>query len=59
MHAQIGAENGEFTFQDIVQMVSDKMIRRHPHVFGDMKRPETPEEGLEMWREVKRREKER
>lgn len=35
------------------------MIRRHPHVFGDVKTPETPEEALELWREVKRVEKER
>jgi nucleoside triphosphate diphosphatase len=34
-HAQIAAEEGSFTFDDVVEGVSRKMIRRHPHVFGD------------------------
>ena len=34
MHAQIAAERGSFTIDDVVQGVSEKMIRRHPHVFG-------------------------
>lgn len=34
-HAQMAAEEGSFTFADVVQSISDKMIRRHPHVFGD------------------------
>lgn len=58
LHAQIAKERGAFTFQDVVQMLSEKLIRRHPHVFGDVKRPETPEESLELWREVKKKEKE-
>lgn len=59
LHAQIAKERGAFNFQDVVQMLSEKLIRRHPHVFGDVKRPETPEESLELWREVKKKEKER
>lgn len=58
LHAQIAKERGAFGFQDVVQMLSEKLIRRHPHVFGDVKRPETPEESLELWREVKKKEKE-
>ena len=37
MHAQIAAERGSFTIDDVVQGVSEKMIRRHPHVFGNVK----------------------
>ncbi len=37
IHAQIAAEDGEFTMADIVQGISTKLIRRHPHVFGDVK----------------------
>ncbi len=36
-HAQIAEEEGSFTFHDIANGISDKMIRRHPHVFGDKK----------------------
>jgi len=35
-HAQMAAEAGAFTFGDVVQAISDKMERRHPHVFGDL-----------------------
>lgn len=58
MNAEIARERGAFTFEDVVQQLSEKLIRRHPHIFGDVKRPETPEEGLALWREVKRKEKE-
>ncbi len=34
-HAQMASEEGSFTFADVVQGISDKMIRRHPHVFSD------------------------
>jgi ATP diphosphatase len=34
-HAQMAAEEGSFTFDDVVEAVVTKMIRRHPHVFGD------------------------
>lgn len=36
-HAQIAKENGEFTFQDVVNGCVAKMVRRHPHVFADSK----------------------
>lgn len=58
LHAEIAKERGAFTFQDVVQVLSDKLIRRHPHVFGDVEPPQTPEEGLALWNEVKRKEKE-
>lgn len=58
MHAQIAAEEGRFTMDDVVQGVSEKMIRRHPHVFGDVK-VSSVEEGLRLWNAVKKQEKER
>ncbi|MDO4545966.1 MAG: MazG family protein [Bacillota bacterium] len=57
MHAQIAAEEGRFTMADVIQGVSAKMIRRHPHVFGDAKAG-SPKESLALWEEIKRREKE-
>ena len=55
-HAVIAEEEGLFTFDDIAKTVSEKMLRRHPHVFGDMKY--TSEEELrEAWNEIKKEEK--
>jgi tetrapyrrole methylase family protein / MazG family protein len=34
-HAQLGAETGKFTVADVVDALANKMVRRHPHVFGD------------------------
>jgi uncharacterized protein YabN with tetrapyrrole methylase and pyrophosphatase domain len=59
MNSEIASEQGLFDFNDVVQTLSEKLIRRHPHVFGDEKRPETPEESLALWRKIKALEKER
>ena len=59
MNAQIANEQGLFDFEDVVQVVCEKLIRRHPHVFGDEPRPTTPEESLKLWRKVKEIEKAR
>ncbi len=59
LNAEIAKEKGLFTFDDVVQTLSEKLIRRHPHVFGDVKPPETPEEALSLWRAVKQIEKDR
>ncbi|MBQ9887471.1 MAG: MazG family protein [Lachnospiraceae bacterium] len=56
MQSEIAKENGWFTFDDVVQMLSEKMIRRHPHVFGDAV-ANTPEESLALWRKIKEQEK--
>lgn len=56
MHAQIAAEEGRFTIDDVIQGVSEKMVRRHPHVFGDVK-VSSPEESLALWQEIKKKEK--
>jgi nucleoside triphosphate diphosphatase len=48
-HAQMAAEAGHFTFTDVVTAISDKMIARHPHVFGDQSRDKTPEQQTADW----------
>ena len=57
MHAQIAREEGLFTMEDVVQEVSEKMVRRHPHVFGDTKVSGSGQV-LENWEEIKKKEKE-
>lgn len=56
MHAEIAAEEGLFTMEDVVDEVSRKMIRRHPHVFGTCS-ADTSEEALVNWEEIKKEEK--
>ena len=53
MNSQIAKEQGLFDFNDVVQTLCEKLIRRHPHVFGDVKKPTTPEESLAIWKSVK------
>jgi len=57
MHCQIAAEEGKFTIEDVVQGLYDKLHRRHPHVFGDHARATSPEEALQVWREMKQKER--
>lgn len=57
MHSQIAKENGVFTLEDVIDGISRKMIRRHPHVFGDAQAA-TPEESLALWKKIKAEEKE-
>ena len=59
MNAQVAKERGAFDFSKVVQGLTDKLIRRHPHVFGDEDRPSTPEESLKLWKKVKEIEKTR
>ncbi len=59
LYSQIAKEEGYFAFEDVVQTLSEKLIRRHPHVFGDIEKPATPEESLKLWQAVKKLEKER
>lgn len=56
MHAQIASEEGLFTMEDVVNEVSRKMVRRHPHVFG-AGNADTPDEVLVNWEEIKKEEK--
>ena len=57
MNAQIAKERGLFDINDVVQTLCEKLIRRHPHVFGDIEKPKTPEESLKLWKMVKQKEK--
>lgn len=56
LHSQIAKEEGAFTIDDVVDGVCRKMIRRHPHVFGDVK-VNSVEEGLALWNAIKKQEK--
>ncbi|MEF3329533.1 MULTISPECIES: nucleoside triphosphate pyrophosphohydrolase [Oceanobacillus] len=56
LHSQIGEDNGYFTIDDVIQSISDKMIYRHPHVFGGAT-ADTEETVLENWEELKKQEK--
>lgn len=55
-HARIGAEHGEFDWGDVVSGVCEKLVRRHPHVFGEM-HADTADDVLELWQKVKMVEK--
>lgn len=57
MVAQIAEEHGFFTFEDAVMALSEKLVRRHPHVFGD-ERATSPDEVLTIWNRVKQQEHE-
>ena len=55
-HARMAEEAGEFAFADVVQTITEKMIRRHPHVFGDAEaRAAGSAKG--MWDKIKQQEK--
>ena len=56
MHAQIAKEEGLFTMDDVVNEVAEKMVRRHPHVFGTVQ-ADTSSQVLENWEEIKMQEK--
>ena len=55
-HARIAEESGAFTMQDVIDTVVEKMIRRHPHVFGDIQ-VEDAAEVVVNWEAIKKREK--
>lgn len=57
MHARIAQEEGYFTLDDVADAITQKMIRRHPHVFGDAD-VKDPSEVPAAWEEIKAREKE-
>ncbi|MBL9188478.1 MAG: MazG family protein [Opitutaceae bacterium] len=55
-HAQIARERGEFDFEDVARDINDKLVRRHPHVFGTGKL-ETSAEVITEWERIKATEK--
>jgi XTP/dITP diphosphohydrolase/tetrapyrrole methylase family protein/MazG family protein len=57
MHAQLAAEAGKFTFDDVAREVNEKMIRRHPHVFGDGAKLGTSDAVVTQWEQIKQKEK--
>jgi MazG family protein len=56
MHSQIAAEAGRFDLDAVAREVADKLVRRHPHVFGDRKLDDSGAV-LRQWEEIKRAEK--
>jgi ATP diphosphatase len=52
-HAQMASDQGLFGFQDVVQAISDKMVARHPHVFGTESRDKTPAQQTVDWERIK------
>ncbi|MDQ0233287.1 nucleoside triphosphate pyrophosphohydrolase [Metabacillus malikii] len=56
LHAQIGEDDGMFSIDEVIKGISDKMVRRHPHVFGDIKVSGT-DDVLKNWNDIKQAEK--
>ena len=52
-HAQIGTEQGRFSFDDIARGIGDKMVARHPHVFGDESRDKSAAQLTADWERLK------
>ena len=52
-HAQMAAEAGLFTFDEVVRGIADKMVARHPHVFGDESRDKSADQQTVDWERVK------
>jgi len=55
-HARMAEEQGVFDFGDVVQTITEKLLRRHPHVFGD-ERSHTPQAVEGLWERIKAQEK--
>ncbi|REG54173.1 nucleoside triphosphate pyrophosphohydrolase [Paracoccus versutus] len=56
-HAQMAAEAGMFDFAGVVEKISDKMIDRHPHIFGDESRDKSAAQQIKDWEAIKARER--
>lgn len=56
LHAQIGEDDGYFSIDDIIEGISAKMVRRHPHVFGEVE-ADNVEQVLQNWEQIKQEEK--
>ncbi|MEQ6248202.1 nucleoside triphosphate pyrophosphohydrolase [Sulfitobacter sp. HNIBRBA3233] len=52
-HTAMGEEAGLFSFQSVVRTISDKMVARHPHVFGDESRDKSAEQQTRDWEAIK------
>ena len=56
LHSQMAAEENRFTLEDVAGVIADKLIHRHPHVFGETRLPDS-EAVLNQWDRIKRVEK--
>lgn len=56
LHSQIASESGEFDIEDVAKTISDKLVRRHPHVFGETKVKDS-KEVMVNWEQIKKQEK--
>ncbi|WP_203364420.1 nucleoside triphosphate pyrophosphohydrolase [Bacillus sp. REN10] len=56
LHAQIGEDEGMFVMEDVIESLAQKMVRRHPHVFGEQV-VEGAEQVVANWQEIKQQEK--
>ena len=52
-YTQMGSEDGRFSFDTVVKNISDKMINRHPHVFGDESRDKSSAQQVADWEQIK------
>lgn len=55
-YSKIGSENGQFDIADVADAINNKLIFRHPHVFGDVQ-ADTPEQVAQNWEQIKLKEK--
>lgn len=58
LHSQMEEEEGTFTVWDVIEGLNEKLVRRHPHVFGERKAKDA-EDALSNWQEIKAEEKRR
>lgn len=56
-HAQMADDAGHFNFSDVARTMSDKMVARHPHVFGDQSRDKSAEQQTADWEAIKAQER--
>jgi MazG family protein len=58
LHSRIAEQNSSFTLEDVAQTLADKLVFRHPHIFGDMENNLSSDQVLDNWQELKKKEKE-
>jgi tetrapyrrole methylase family protein/MazG family protein len=57
LHAQISSDDGVFDIDDVARELNEKLVRRHPHVFGDLAAAANGDEVMDIWDDVKRAER--
>src|SRR5205085_2681703 len=55
-YAKIGAEQQQFTLEDVLEGISEKLIRRHPHIYGDVKNVNDDDDVKKNWEQIKMQE---